>query len=587
MKNKVSLKNKIATTLIIMFLSFTLILIIIIRFTSSTIIQNFIYKDIYARQAEIQDGILMVLDEVNLLYSRMVLNDDFEQVLQNNQLSKKDRQILYKDLMQRVGVNEELFGDVMVYYNQSIYRFNQNSSLEIPELHYLNDVISTSQLLEQGKIISDLDGNQYLLIGKRMVNFPTGNVTGAVIFYINERVLSSFSTSISEELGYSFVLADDAFVLTHNEQKYIGATVFDADMFKMDNLPNYEIRSLNGEKSLIIVNDLTEIIRRYGLNWKIVSVISYNTLFKDIYQLNKYILLLGAVMALLAAAISLKISTGITSPLNNIIKGLRSFSRSGKKELIKSNVRVQDELWELEHTYDQMVNRIMKLIEKNKQEMENQRKLELDALQMQINPHFLYNTLDAIAWMAKIKKQKEIEQLVLALAKFFRISLHKGEKYITVSEEIELIKNFIKIELIRFPNKFTIEYNLAQDVKNEKTLKLLLQPIVENAIKHGISQLDKVGHITINVYGDNKYIYFEVIDDGIGFEPSDDLFSNNHLLSSREGGYGLKNVDERIKLEYGKECGISVYSKPNGGTKVRIKIKRWSHSSFHEVLSEE
>jgi two-component system sensor histidine kinase YesM len=575
MKTRMSLKNKVAITLMVMLISFTLILITIIRITSSTAIQNFIYKDIYARQSEIEEGILMVLDEVNLLYSRMVLNGDFLQVLLNNELSENEKQVLYKDVMQRVGVNTELFGDVVVYYDELIYSFKRDNSIELPDPNFLKSIIGTEQLLKQGKIVSDLAGKRYLLIGKRMVNFPVGSVTGAVVFYVSEEVLSDFSTGISKELGYSFITSDDSYVITHNNKKYIGATIFDADMFKSDNLPGYEIRTLNGEKSIIIVNELEKINNRYGFNWKIVSVISYNTLFKDIFELNKYTLILGFIMALLAAAISFRISTGITQPINNIIQKLRNFARSGKKQVVRNKPGVlKDELWELEHTYDEMVNRIMRLIEKNKQEMENQRKLELEALQMQINPHFLYNTLDTIAWMAKIKKQKEIEQLVLALAKFFRISLHKGEKYILVSEEIELIKNFIKIELIRFPDKFTIEYNVADDVKNEETLKLILQPIVENAIKHGVSELDETGHITINVFGDKKYIYFEVIDDGIGFEPFDDLFSNNHLLSSREGGYGLKNVDERIKLEYGRDCGISVSSKPNLGSRVRLKIKR-------------
>ncbi len=578
MKTQISLKNKIAITLIIMLSSFTLILLVIIHLTSSTAIQKFIYKDIYAKQAEIQNGILMVLDEVNLLYSRMVLNDDFIQVLQNDRLSEEEKQILYTDLMQRVGVNRELFGDVIVYYQQSIYRFDPLKPVKMPEPQFITEVINSKLLLNQGEIVSDFQGNRYLPIGKRMVNFSLGNVTGVATFYLNENVLNDFSSSISEDLGYSFVVADDSYVLTHSNKKFIGATIFDAEMFKLDNLPNYGIRYLNGEKSIIIVNDFAEINKRYGLNWKIVSVISYNTLFRDIFDLNKYILRLGFVMALAAAGISVKISAGITKPINYIIQGLRRFSQSGRKEISKDRGQVlTDELWELEHTYDQMIDRITRLIEKNKVEMENQRKLELYALQVQINPHFLYNTLDAIAWMAKIKKQKDIEQLVIALARFFRISLHKGDKFILVSEEIELIKNFIKIELIRFPNKFQVEYNVADDVTTEKTLKLILQPLVENAIKHGISQLNRPGQIIINIFGHGEDIFFEVIDDGIGFDSPENFLSTNKPLASPEGGYGLRNVNERIKLEYGAECGIiAIESKPGCGTRIRLKIRRRS-----------
>jgi two-component system sensor histidine kinase YesM len=216
-----------------------------------------------------------------------------------------------------------------------------------------------------------------------------------------------------------------------------------------------------------------------------------------------------------------------------------------------------------------MTNQIDYLMKKNETIELIRKETELQALQQQINPHFLYNTLDAIAWLAKIKKETEIERLVMALAQFFRISLHKGDKFITVDEEVELIKNFIEIELIRFPDKFNITYNIDEEIRNVETMKLILQPIVENAIKHGISGLGVKGNITIKAYGQDGYICYEVIDDGIGFDPNSDCLNKKH-----SSGYGIKNVDERIKLEYGNDCGVTVFSKPHGGTKVIIRFKR-------------
>jgi two-component system sensor histidine kinase YesM len=151
--------------------------------------------------------------------------------------------------------------------------------------------------------------------------------------------------------------------------------------------------------------------------------------------------------------------------------------------------------------------------------------------------------------------------------------LHKGDKFITVNEEIEIIKHFIEIELIRFPDKFTIEYDVDPDIANYETLKLILQPIVENSIKHGISSLERMGHILIKAYGDENSIIYEIIDDGIGFNPAEDIITKARNPDSK-GGYGLKNVDERIKLEYGQEYGISISSKVGGGTKVTIRIKK-------------
>jgi len=205
--------------------------------------------------------------------------------------------------------------------------------------------------------------------------------------------------------------------------------------------------------------------------------------------------------------------------------------------------------------------------------MENKRKLELYALQMQINPHFLYNTLDTIAWLAKLKNEKDIEHLVLSLAKFFRLSLHKGDKFIKVREEIDLVKSFLEIERMRFPELFEVIYEVEDEIKEIETLKLVFQPIVENAIKHGFSDIDYRGKLFIRAYSKDEDIIFEVEDNGLGFDPSEDLFADDKLLIGL-GGYGLKNVDERIKLEYGRDYGVIVTSEVGKGTKVIIKIKR-------------
>jgi two-component system sensor histidine kinase YesM len=192
---------------------------------------------------------------------------------------------------------------------------------------------------------------------------------------------------------------------------------------------------------------------------------------------------------------------------------------------------------------------------------------------MQINPHFLYNTLDTIAWLAKLKNEKDIENLVLSLAKFFRLSLHKGDKFIKIKEEVDLVKSFLEIEKIRFPELFDVEYEIADEVKEIETLKLIFQPIVENAIKHGFSDIDYRGKITIRAELKENDIFFEIEDNGKGFDADEDLFADDKLLTGL-GGYGLKNVDERIKLEYGRDYGVSVLSVVGTGTKVQIKIKR-------------
>ncbi len=238
----------------------------------------------------------------------------------------------------------------------------------------------------------------------------------------------------------------------------------------------------------------------------------------------------------------------------------------------KRTAKAGDEIYQLEKNYDEMIRRIFQLMRENREEMETKRKLELDALQMQINPHFLYNTLDTVVWMAKIKKEPEIEHLVVNLARFFRLSLHKGDKFIKVEDEINILKHYLQIERIRFPDKVRVIFDVEEDMADYFVLKLVLQPIAENALKHAFP--DQKGNLTIRGYADGNDIIFEVEDDGAGFNVPDDILANKRENQFAEGGYGLYNVNERIKLEYGERYGLTVTSKPGKGTKVVVRLEK-------------
>ncbi|MDE7454547.1 MAG: sensor histidine kinase, partial [Clostridia bacterium] len=268
--------------------------------------------------------------------------------------------------------------------------------------------------------------------------------------------------------------------------------------------------------------------------------------------------------------LSIRIAKSTVAPINELSDKLSKVDFSKPRNTLHMG-EDGDELYDLERNYDEMLDRLYKLMEENNQNMETQRKLEIDALQMQINPHFLYNTLDAIAWMAKIKKQADIEKLVINLAKFFRLSLHKGDKYITIAEETELVEHFLEIEKIRFPNTINYVCNLPNSVKEYKTLKLILQPIVENCIKHGFANNSGAGTITVSAEEKGNDIVISVTDDGCGFDVPQDFWTKK---SDKPNGYGLYNVNERIRLEYGEGYGLNVTSQVGVGTTVTATIKK-------------
>lgn len=563
--NSLRIKMTLLFTAVLAF--FCVVMLIVVQLAAQLILKDYIYNNIYSLQNEMDKGVKMIFDDVSHLYSRLIGGNTLESLLKDDSSDESTRQEQYQSIINSSGLNYDLYGDVVLYGFERFLRFSGNDELNLPDNNFLESILKSQKPLQlkQGGVISD-EENDYILIGIGMTSY--GTTYGAAVFYIKEQSLKSIFSSEGAE-GYSFCINDQKTILSHPQRQYIGSTIFDQDFFDFENLPNYKIKKIDKINSIMVTNNLDLSNQYYNLSWHIVSIFDYDVLTKDIESLQSIIIVMGIIIAIIAGVVGIRLSYSLTSPINNLNNAIKEFTKNGQKGFMKKTHG--DEIAQLEKAYDDMIIRLVDLMETNKRDMEKQRKLELEALQLQINPHFLYNTLDAIAWMAKLEKQTNIEKLVMALSKFFRISLHKGDKYITVKEEFELIKNFIDIELVRFPSKFTIEYDLSEDVKDCITLKLLLQPIVENAIKHGISQSDHMGNIILKAYLQEGDIVYEVIDNGKGFDIPIDIMQTLRSQNS-VGGYGLKNVDERIKLEYGKKYGISIQSQKNAGTKVTVRI---------------
>ena len=220
-------------------------------------------------------------------------------------------------------------------------------------------------------------------------------------------------------------------------------------------------------------------------------------------------------------------------------------------------------------------------------EHEAKRKQEFDTLQSQINPHFLYNTLDIIVWMIENEQKAEAVKVVTALARFFRISLSKGKSIITVRDELEHVRNYLMIQHMRFKNKFSYTIEAEDEVTELASLKLMLQPLVENAIYHGMEFMDGDGEIVLRAWKEGDELYFEVRDNGLGMtkEQVENLFSSaSHAVSTKGSGIGVKNVNERIKLYFGEEYGLTIESEPDEGTAIRIHLPAVPYS---EVLEKE
>jgi len=297
---------------------------------------------------------------------------------------------------------------------------------------------------------------------------------------------------------------------------------------------------------------------------------------KSAYSIRNITVIIVVVCALFTVILYLFISDKLTFPIRDLKNKMKQ-AESGNLE-VKAHSTNSDEIADLCHSFNVMLEKIKELLENSIKEHENLKKSELKAMQAQINPHFLYNTLDAIVWMTEANNKERVVDITKALSSFFRISLSKGRDWITIKDEIEHVSSYLTIQKMRYRDIMDFEINMSEEILEYKILKLTLQPLVENALYHGIKNKRGSGLIIVKGqrHGENRLL-LEVIDNGNGMTEERlaavfEVLSNDSLDISKESGFGLKNVNQRIKLYYGKQYGLTIESEYTKGTHVSIII---------------
>jgi two-component system, sensor histidine kinase YesM len=274
------------------------------------------------------------------------------------------------------------------------------------------------------------------------------------------------------------------------------------------------------------------------------------------------------VLAIGMAILLLYFTTKVmTKRIEVLLQQIRKVERGDFRLSIKS--MGHDEIGQVSFAFNKMASTIQSLIHDVYVKEIARKESELNTLQAQINPHFLYNTLSSISSLAIKEGAMQVYQMVNYLAKYYRVSLNKGKRIILLEQEINLVKNYVAIQKIRFRDKLHMHYDLDEQLFGNTTIKLILQPFIENCINHAIGDESGI-NINVKLRQEGDDILLQVIDDGIGMTPE----QLDHALNKSDNlsGYGVKNVDDRIKLTYGEEYGVSIFSRLGIGTAVTIRI---------------
>ena len=300
-----------------------------------------------------------------------------------------------------------------------------------------------------------------------------------------------------------------------------------------------------------------------GSGWTITFATPCNVLDFDKRKTLVLFLLIRALTLVVAGGCSIIFTHSITQTLRKLRHYVDGLKQGEKPEICFDS---KDEIGMIGNEFIRVVNENETLSMNLYRSLYREKEAELEVLQSQINPHFLYNALDSIFWMAEEHDVPEISEMVVALSRMFRLSLNNGEQTMTVQKELELVKSYLQVQKVRFEEKLSAEIRTADEVAGIEIPKFLLQPLVENAVTHGIAPKEGKGHVWIAVWGEGEDLYFSVQDDGVGFDPGE-----KDVIHS---GYALKNIDERIKMTYGEDCGLTIESGIGAGTTANVRIKK-------------
>ena len=448
----------------------------------------------------------------------------------------------------------------------------------------------------------EMDGGESLniILSKKMVLQFEEDITGFAMMTIDRRYIDKICSQNINEDNMKIIITDEqGTIISHPDESKVLSQM---DQNIMNQISDMEQIDGSDERFFNIKIDGEELLVSYDIlsrnKWRVISIIPYSYLMQSTTKNVRIAFLAVTALILFSIWVASFVTKSISMPVKHLITAMDEAGWGNLEVRMHEKwTGSRDEHAQLAQGFNDMTSRLQTLIDEvyraeiNKKELEFRKKeAELNALQQQINPHFLYNTLETIYWMAMSKDEKEIGEMVTALGNFFRKSINKGIEYVTVAEEVKNVQYYVYLQKIRFRERFNVVWDIAEDIKNYRIIKLVLQPIIENAIIHGVESLESGGLIIVKGYAKKGRLFFEVIDNGKGMSAKKLREFKEHINdadSDTGKSVGIKNVHQRIRLYYGKEYGISITSNENKGTRVVLEMPIINEQEPHPVPGKE
>ncbi len=367
--------------------------------------------------------------------------------------------------------------------------------------------------------------------------------------------------------GYPFILNKDDEIIFHPDQKLLSLELISEESILVEN-------TAQDGRSMALSQDIA------GTDWKLTGRVTADDIVQNSVAFKSRVTGIVLSLAITVLAVAVWLSMQIVRPLTDIEKSMQRVERNLDDNRISLPEEGFAEYAALSHSYNVMLHKIRLLMRETVERQEQLRRMEIGALQEQINPHFLYNTLDSIVRVMETGRTQEAIEMVQALAKLFRLSINNGDYFLTVEQEMDYARNYLTIQQVRYRKNFRYELKMDENIRDMPCPKIILQPLIENAIKHGMSSMPGCT-LKVGARQDGYNIVFTVEDDGLGIPPKaleelqgmlkDD---SNTMVKKSRYGIGLRNTNRRIRLLYGREYGLTIESEAEERTCVTITLPK-------------
>ena len=448
----------------------------------------------------------------------------------------------------------------------------KNAYLDLDTQAWYKDAITSNRsVLTSSHVQHVIRGERpwVITVSRGVRNFTgSGNREGVVFIDLNYSAISELcdQNSIGSK-GYVFLLDQDGNVVYHPQQQQLYNELQTENIDLVMNTDKETLMDGSGDNAKIYT-----ISRSEKTGWTVVGCTNVAELLKDSKKARSIYVLVAAILVIVALVLSNLISRNITRPLQQLRDSMARV-QEGDFRAAEVEVTSRNEVGSLTRSFNVMTSRIQELMKQNIYEQQQKRKSELKALQSQINPHFLYNTLDSIIWMAEGKKNEEVVVMTASLARLLRQSISNEEEQVPIGQEVEYARSYLTIQKMRYKDKLEFQIQVDAQIMGVPIIKLVLQPLIENAIYHGLKYKEGKGLLIVRGYREGENAVIQIKDNGAGMdEQTLSHIFEKHKVNYRSNGVGVYNVQKRLQLYYGMDYGITYSSRQGEGTTASIVI---------------